>query len=619
MKRMGRFGLSLALILATFSLVSAPPVAQAAVGDVDTAMVFDGNNQMASSTSFPANTGDSTIEMWVYQTSSCAAGRYYLYSQGYYQFICGAGFWKFALFNGAWTETSYSNEVINQWAHIAFTRTSAGAPKLYVNGNLVLTASSPTSVSSNSGAIQIGGVGSNYYPVRIDEIKIWNVVRTQANILTDMHTYNPTTTGLLGYYDFNESSGTAFNKIPSPASGSDISALSNSPTRVSIESYDTSINPGSTVVRFPRTYLTANGGWKIPANISSIKSLIVAGGGGGGGYYYAGGGGSGGVIYDSSYSVSTGNPIAITVGVGGNPGPNDGTADNARGGLGTDSWIGNSTFAAKGGGGGAGYGYSKIAAYATGSSGGSSGGGSENSTGVIASPAISQTLPSGADNAYGNVGGTVQISASQAGSGGGGAGAVGGDAASFRSAGAGGAGINTYSYLIAGVAGCIAGGGGGGNGNGVATSATCGGGAGGSSGAGADATANTGGGGGGASLNSTGGRGGSGIVLISYQNSFGASVSISANPKKSTKASGATQITATTTSTGTVTFYANGRIINGCKNVVVSGTTATCNWRPMTQGPVALSAAYTSNDSLYSGTVSSAAITTAVSKRTTAR
>jgi len=59
--------------------------------------------------------------------------------------------------------------------------------------------------------------------------------------------------------------------------------------------------------------------------------------------------------------------------------------------------------------------------------------------------------------------------------------------------------------------------------------------------------------------------------------------------------------------------------INGCNNVTVSGTTATCNWRPMTHGQVTLNATYASNDPVYSGSAAAPAYVTTVGKRTTAR
>lgn len=75
---------------------------------------------------------------------------------------------------------------------------------------------------------------------------------------------------------------------------------------------------GQTVVTF-----TSSGTWTVPAGVTSVNVLVVAAGGGG----TSGGGGGGGVIhtYDvggSSYALTPGAVITVTVGAGGAPGAN---------------------------------------------------------------------------------------------------------------------------------------------------------------------------------------------------------------------------------------------------------------------------------------------------------
>ena len=70
------------------------------------------------------------------------------------------------------------------------------------------------------------------------------------------------------------------------------------------------------------TFSTAGTGtWTIPAGVSSVEVLVV--GGGGGGSVWAGGSGGGGMYYTSSYAVTPGSVMAITVGVGGTAGGGD--------------------------------------------------------------------------------------------------------------------------------------------------------------------------------------------------------------------------------------------------------------------------------------------------------
>jgi len=50
---------------------------------------------------------------------------------------------------------------------------------------------------------------------------------------------------------------------------------------------------------------------------------------------------------------------------------------------------------------------------------------------------------------------------------------------------------------------------------------------------------------------------------------------------------------------GNVNFYWNNRIINRCSSRSVSSGSATCTWKPMTQGQGVLTASYTSTDGIY--------------------
>jgi hypothetical protein len=51
----------------------------------------------------------------------------------------------------------------------------------------------------------------------------------------------------------------------------------------------------------------------VPSTSGTVEVLVVGGGGGGG----SGGGGAGGVVYQSSFSVTASQPVAVTVGAGG--------------------------------------------------------------------------------------------------------------------------------------------------------------------------------------------------------------------------------------------------------------------------------------------------------------
>ncbi len=235
----------------------------------------------------------------------------------------------------------------------------------------------------------------------------------------------------------------------------------------------------------------------------NVEVLVVAGGGGGGGGYVAinnGGGGGGGGCRTGFTNVAAGG-ISIVVGAGGSGG-----TSNSVGSNGSNSQFG--AIVASGGGAGGGGGYYN--ALAGGCGGGAGFWGSVRGAGNT--PA---TFP--AQGFDGGTGSVAVVSPYYAGGGGGSA-----QAGNSSSVGTGGNGI---SSSIAGTTTNYGGGGGGGQ----ATGPSLGGAGGGGNGArGSDTVtaptagqANSGGGGGGGVAstvveNVTGGKGGSGIVIVRY-------------------------------------------------------------------------------------------------------
>jgi hypothetical protein len=243
-----------------------------------------------------------------------------------------------------------------------------------------------------------------------------------------------------------------------------------------------------------------------------VESLVVAGGGGGGGNH-AGGGGAGGLIYNTDYSVTTGNKT-VTVGAGGSKstGFQLETGQNGN----------NSVFddiTTLGGGGGGNRQDGGPANLQFGKSGGSGGG----SGGQGQDPTPNLWVGGAGTVGQGSNGGSATFHA------GGGGGGAGGDGAAGTTINGGSA--NTFpgnggigkQISINGTPTYYAGGGGGGGYIGGPYAGTGGLGGGGegqkSTGQTVNGTANTGGGGGGADGggNANGGNGGSGIVIIRYR------------------------------------------------------------------------------------------------------
>ena len=257
--------------------------------------------------------------------------------------------------------------------------------------------------------------------------------------------------------------------------------------------------------------------WTGSQTTPAVEYLVVAGGGGGGSRVGAGGGAGG--LLQGITPVVTGSSITVTVGAGGAAADWPSQTNN-----GLNSVFGSINATGGGGGGGDGNGanYPKT--------GGSGGGGG----GSISTYGASGVLGQG--NKGGNGGGT----AVQEQGGGGGAGTIGLNGIVSVAGGNGGAGI---SSVISGTLTAYAGGGGGGA---RGTPAGLGGVGGGANGTNNDnqptgATVNTGGGGGGtgyASGFNYGGAGGSGIVIISYPDTYNAPTTLTGTYTASTSGSG---------------------------------------------------------------------------------
>jgi hypothetical protein len=106
--------------------------------------------------------------------------------------------------------TSIAN---GQWTHVAAVRNmTTGDIQVFLNGGAPTTLAT-TQKSSLTAPVQItlgaDTLDSHYFIGVIDEVRVWNVVRTQADIMSTMHTrLMGTEAGLVDYYRFDEGTGT---------------------------------------------------------------------------------------------------------------------------------------------------------------------------------------------------------------------------------------------------------------------------------------------------------------------------------------------------------------------------------------------------------------------------
>ena len=318
-------------------ILSLAKIASGASGDQDYAMNFNGTSQYATApddTAFDV-TGAITIEAWVKPTSTCPTSTCMVVNkEEAYQLYAHNGKWGYSLRGetAGWTiiNTGLTPRV-NQWQHLAFTR-AAGANEVnfYVDGQLVYTGNADGAgtgtIANTTHPFTVGARSWNttpypyqaFFPGVIDEVRLFSGVRTEAQIVADMHTYGPTsTTNLVAYYDFNEgATGPVYNRASGATSATNL-ATWGSPTYTDVK--ETTSNGSNTVVTFPRSYLTAAGGWRVPAGVSSVDYLLV-GAGGGGGTDGGSGGGGGSLRFFTAFSVTSEEVLGVSVGAGGRPG-----------------------------------------------------------------------------------------------------------------------------------------------------------------------------------------------------------------------------------------------------------------------------------------------------------
>lgn len=163
----------------------------------------------------------------------------------------------------------YSSPLVplHQYTHIAATYdASAGIAKIYINGVFDASKSVGSSVSNSSGNLYFG-----FNPVRgdfvapfkgiIDEVRIWNIARTESEIQSTMNqSLTGHETGLIGYWKFDEGTGsTTADKTTNGNDGTisgalwvpgvtDVKDENNFPESFSIsQNYPNPFNPSTTI------------------------------------------------------------------------------------------------------------------------------------------------------------------------------------------------------------------------------------------------------------------------------------------------------------------------------------------------------------------------------------
>jgi len=238
------------------------------------ALYFDGVNDyvnMGNASTF--NVGSAvTYEAWIKPDTTLSGfilNKWVDFAEDKQFFFSGNRLY-FYLYNVFGGTQLISSPVIplHLFTHVAATYDGSTA-KLYINGVFDTSKSVGSGVNNSTGSLYTG-----YNPVRsgwnppfkgiIDEVRIWNIARTEAQIQSSMNQQlNGNEPGLTGYWKFNEGSGTITNDATSNHNNGTISGATwvfsgvpvepihgNIPDRFSLEqNYPNPFNP-VTLIRF---------------------------------------------------------------------------------------------------------------------------------------------------------------------------------------------------------------------------------------------------------------------------------------------------------------------------------------------------------------------------------
>ena len=189
-----------------------------------TALTFDGvdDHVLVAPNDSLALSNQLTFEAWVYTAESrCNTiisrgphGEDYIFQVGY----DGAGDCttrRLSLFTaGGWASTPTATIPLSTWTHVAVTFDGA-FKRFYINGVTAGNVANSSALVQTASPLSIGrqgtasGCNCNFFKGRIDEVRIWNVVRSAAQINQNWNKpLAGNEPGLAAYYRFDESSGT---------------------------------------------------------------------------------------------------------------------------------------------------------------------------------------------------------------------------------------------------------------------------------------------------------------------------------------------------------------------------------------------------------------------------
>ncbi|MFQ5641824.1 MAG: LamG-like jellyroll fold domain-containing protein, partial [bacterium] len=164
-----------------------------------------------------------TIETWIKPTGPGGGGNQFsmfLNKEGEYELWRsqdGIIFWALANSSPGWVSIpTYYRAEENEWVHVALTY-DGSTIRTYINGNLFHAATGSGPITDHPGSVnldefRIGARQGNndHYAGLVDEVRVWNIVRTEQEIQETAGTtlgpevYESAASGLIGYWRFDE-------------------------------------------------------------------------------------------------------------------------------------------------------------------------------------------------------------------------------------------------------------------------------------------------------------------------------------------------------------------------------------------------------------------------------
>jgi hypothetical protein len=185
-----------------------------------TALNFDGVNDFVLGTNNTSlNLNQGTIEAWIKTDNAGSDWRAIINKQEAYSIYLhnnNLSIWDMGNWQPIYTTVNLAD---NTWHHIAysFEHNITNGSKLYVDGIAILTRTISVPNSTNKIIVGASSSSSNYiqhFKGDIDQVRVWNTVRTDAEIL---NTYNKcltgTENGLVMLWQFEEGAGLTVTDI----------------------------------------------------------------------------------------------------------------------------------------------------------------------------------------------------------------------------------------------------------------------------------------------------------------------------------------------------------------------------------------------------------------------